>query len=1370
MKKGKPDLNSRYPQFRLAAGSLGVLLFCAEAMAGGGIGGSGAPITQTADTGILVAGGNTPTGGIGGSGAPVMQAGSMTDGGDTGGGIGGTGHRPVLDGNAYLLPYGSTRSLAIATAIANKLDERSVQYLLPASPLVSYHAGADDALSHGMPGPADASAQELASGMLSRNDLCFASYGIYCDLVGRWASTVSGAAGSRQIFVTSMGSLAFAANTASPAAITTTGNGAHSFADGANSGYVTVASVDVNTNSTRGDASNTAGSAVNISGVTGAGKSSSAAGNTASVADTANLGGGNLEVSGFQGKTTALTDASLSVAGASSASAADGLSGLNLVSGSINTSQAANQVSIAGVGSAGLTVSTAPSAPQVARWLASPTSNDWQNPANWAAGVLPGTGVTVELGASSVSRIDSISGTIGTLRFTPGAPAYTLYGMPLGGLPRPGFVASGLEITNSIDNQSNNNQLISVYSGYLGFSGGASAGDSVTLQTTGFSDTSQCNSERVCLGVPQDLPHGTGLIKFSDHSTADHATVINLSSQVGFYDTSTADFADIHNQDGSITFNNNSSAGHANIVSSGVGVRTGMSYFPSAFTRFMDSASAGSATIINNRWGATIFAGVSIAENSQITNNSGGVTVFGDASSAANAKIVNNDRGRTYFYDNSTAGRATIVNNSGGSTSFYGGVTAKDASVINNAGGTVDVIGASTLQSNSTIDEVTIGAISGAGNISLINASLSVGSLNTDMLLSGSISKPDFYCRLDMCWGTDSYTASLNKVGSGALVLSGNSTYTGDTNVNAGMLVVTGSLASSVIVNDGAIFGGSGTVVGLSANSGAIVAPGRAGTTLNVSGNVAFNAGSVYQVSTNAAGQSSSIRAAGSANINNGSMVSVVAGSGDYHPSTDYTILTASGGVNGTFGGAVSNSAFLIPTLRYDQDNVFLNLQRNGTGFIDVGDTPNQDAVADILDKIAGTPTPTAPKTEPVPTTETGPVGTTGSPTTTAGTGTSQPNVAATPSTMTGLTDDLLMLSAPDAQRALTTLSGQTSANLPRIQLGNMRMLNQQLLSRMAGYGSGFGLQSSLPFSNVQLAYEQPVSDAPPPYVGLVNGNSPDGRGFWLQGIGSRGGADSSGGALGYDYSTGGLAAGIDRAITDRFTLGFNAAYTRNNVDFDTVADNSHIDSGYLNIYAAYADGPWQAKGVLGYGHSRYHSKRYIEVGSDTSIARGDTSGNEFGAYGEIAYDIPLNSLTIQPVAGLNLGWLKRDGYSESGAGAADLKVDDDILRSASTNLGLRIKRDFGESASGRTHLEARVLWSHEFGNTDATTTSSFVNAPGATFKVDGVQVRRDGFILGGGIAHEVSRKLSLYADYNAELRGDGQDQQTLVGGIRFEW
>ena len=244
----------------------------------------------------------------------------------------------------------------------------------------------------------------------------------------------------------------------------------------------------------------------------------------------------------------------------------------------------------------------------------------------------------------------------------------------------------------------------------------------------------------------------------------------------------------------------------------------------------------------------------------------------------------------------------------------------------------------------------TIGSLAGAGAVTLGSATLTTGNDNTSTTFSGVMSGG----------------GGLTKIGSGTLTLAGTNVFTGGTVLDAGGLVVSGSLASGVTVNAGTLAvtgsvagavvqnagstmlaGGSlggftmnggtaslnGTVTGAAvvsagtlggnagfgslAVNGGTLAPGNSIGTFTVAGNFA-QSGGIYQVEVNNAGQSDKIAVTGTAAISGGATVQALAQPGNYGRSTTYTILTANGGVSGTYSGVTSNFAFLTPSLSYD--------------------------------------------------------------------------------------------------------------------------------------------------------------------------------------------------------------------------------------------------------------------------------------------------------------------------------------------------------------------------------------------------------------------------------------------------------------------
>ncbi len=86
----------------------------------------------------------------------------------------------------------------------------------------------------------------------------------------------------------------------------------------------------------------------------------------------------------------------------------------------------------------------------------------------------------------------------------------------------------------------------------------------------------------------------------------------------------------------------------------------------------------------------------------------------------------------------------------------------------------------------------------------------------------------------------------LTKVGTGALTLTGSNTYSGETAINQGNLIVTGSLASPVTVASGGVLSGTGSLTSVAVNAGGQLAPGGgAQGVLQLSGTLSLLPGAV---------------------------------------------------------------------------------------------------------------------------------------------------------------------------------------------------------------------------------------------------------------------------------------------------------------------------------------------------------------------------------------------------------------------------------------------------------------------------------------------------------------------------------------------
>jgi outer membrane autotransporter protein len=169
---------------------------------------------------------------------------------------------------------------------------------------------------------------------------------------------------------------------------------------------------------------------------------------------------------------------------------------------------------------------------------------------------------------------------------------------------------------------------------------------------------------------------GAGIVNNSGKTQAINNSGFPTLGVTEFLNSSTAGNATIGNNYYGVTeFSGNATAGNATIGNGG------------GVTEFSGNATAGNATIGNGgNGGSTEFSGNATAGNATITNATIGFTDFSDNATAGKAMITNYAHGFTFFFNVSTAGKATITSTPDGFTQFFNVSTAGSATIINNGG------------------------------------------------------------------------------------------------------------------------------------------------------------------------------------------------------------------------------------------------------------------------------------------------------------------------------------------------------------------------------------------------------------------------------------------------------------------------------------------------------------------------------------------------------------------------------------------------------------------------------------------------------------------------------------------------------------
>jgi autotransporter-associated beta strand protein len=779
-------------------------------------------------------------------------------------------------------------------------------------------------------------------------------------------------------------------------------------------------------------------------------------------------------------------------------------------------------------------------------------------------------------------------------------------------------------------------------------------------------------------------------------------------------------------------------------------------------------AQAGSGTTIltaNNTYsgGTTIAAGtLAVGADNNLGTAAGGITFTG--------------AGTLQFLSSFTTGRAVTLNAIGtfdtqantdalaGVISGPGGLTKVGSGILSlNAGNTYSgptAVNAGTLQTGvanalSTATAVTvasgatfnlnsfhqsIGSLAGGGNVALGAANLTTGNDGTSTTFSGAIGG----------------TGGLTKVGGGAFTLTGASTYTGPTNVNAGTLFVNGSIANSAVtVNSGGTLAGFGTVGATTINSGGTFAPGNSPGTMTVQGNLAFQSGALYLVQVDpSTASSTNVIAGGSAALAGTVNAAFAAGS---YMSRTYTILSAAGGLNGTtFNNLTTTNlpAGFIASLSYTATNAILNL----TAALGQPAAPGVPGVPGVPGAPSG-PNALGPGALSF----------------------NQFNVANSlnnffnnggalpPSFVT-----IFGLTGGNLANALSQLSGEAATGAQKVGF----QLTDQFLTLMldpfvdgrSGVGGadhpalGFAPEREELPEDIALAYAKILKAPPKPAPIYEPRWTVWGAGF--------GGSNRTSGDLAvigsHDLSarTAGGAAGLDYRLTPDTVVGFAFAGAGTDWSLSQGLGGGKSDAFQAGLYGATKSGPAYLAAAFAFTNHWMSTDRFA-VGDHLTA---NFNAQSYGGRLEGGYRFGMPYGGITPYAAIQAQNFHTPGYTETGlipSGFA-LAFGSRDATDTRSELGARFDRVLAIYTNAVLALRGRVAWAHDWVS-DPSLVPVFQTLPGASFIVNGATLAKNSALTSAGAELRLANGVALLAKFDGEFASHSSTYAG-TGTLRYRW
>jgi uncharacterized protein with beta-barrel porin domain len=550
--------------------------------------------------------------------------------------------------------------------------------------------------------------------------------------------------------------------------------------------------------------------------------------------------------------------------------------------------------------------------------------------------------------------------------------------------------------------------------------------------------------------------------------------------------------------------------------------------------------------------------------------------------------------------------------------------------------------------------------------------------------------------------------------GGGSFNVTGNSGgFLGTTSVAGARLSVNGWLGGSrLVVQQGGALGGNGIVPAVTLQAGSALAPGNSIGSLFVTGDATFDTGSSYQVETQADGPSDLTAVTGRLFLSGGTVDVRATGTRRYHPINRYLIAASNLGAVGTFAGVTSDTAYLVPSLQYDERNAYLTLRRNDIDFRIAGTQGNQTAVAQVFNRLVGSAT----------------------------------GVVADSVNAVYDVSNTQALSAFSSMSGLlyqyVAMNGLTSA---RSFLGvNMRHL-------AASGGDEEGLN---PATGHTLSYLTSGA-AGSTQLGSPSGSPASGSGWWVSSMGGAAAYNGQGVEHGARSPMVGVVLGVDTRIGDSGTLGISGGEANPDLELNGADDKTTARMMQVGVYGRMKKHRSYFDGGINFGTQRSRvSRAVITNGLSASTASSNYDGNTITSQVEYGYSLDLGrGFTIAPQAGAQYGRLSLDGATEEGAAFLSLVVPARLVTSARSLAGVRVAKSFDRSGTAFT-IEGRTSWSHEF-NPVASLRMRFTgDAWTDGFDLAAPRQLRDSALAGATVAGGLTRSLRVFATLDSEMTG----------------
>jgi uncharacterized protein with beta-barrel porin domain len=274
--------------------------------------------------------------------------------------------------------------------------------------------------------------------------------------------------------------------------------------------------------------------------------------------------------------------------------------------------------------------------------------------------------------------------------------------------------------------------------------------------------------------------------------------------------------------------------------------------------------------------------------------------------------------------------------------------------------------------------------------------------------------------------------------------------------------------------------------------------------------------------------------------------------------------------------------------------------------------------------------------------------------------------------------------------------------------------------------------------------------------------------GWWLKGFGYYGNQGATSGFVGYNSAIAGVMMAYDRFVTPEARVGFGVGYAHSLLNGNTFDARTDFNTYRATVYGAYEPGPWFVYGEASFGFNTYTGSRHVLFPGFNQTAQASYNGQEYTASVISGYHFFVQGVTITPLASLQYTHLNLAAYTETGAPDINLNVGSQSYDFLQSGLGGTVAHPFALD-SGALVPEFHAKWLYMIANPTLQNTATF-QAGSAPFTTPGLTNYPSMFNAGAGLTFLscscAAKTWSLEAVYDFYARSDSYFAH--AGMVRF--